>query len=173
MLYSKKMIKEEYVYANIRDLRRGLELGCGYGNFMLRLLKKGFDVYGIDICDRCVKHANDLFRDYGFGERCYVKNAESLSFHDNSFDFIYVIISLHEMNVRRVAKESFRVLRRRGRFIDVDWAPWASTGAFEKYYSIEEVRRIFEYIGFTAREAFYEDDLEYILFKKNLNINVK
>ena len=164
------MIEKEYVYVNIRELKRGLELGCGYGDFMLRLLKMGFDVYGVDICSYCVKYANNLFRDHGFSERCHVMDAESLSFHDDSFDFIYVIISLHEMDVKRVARENFRVLKEKGRFIDIDWAPWADTGAFEKYYSIEEVRQAFEYVGFTTREAFYEGDLEYILFKKNPNI---
>ena len=76
------------------------------------------------------------------------------------------MISLHEMNIKKVAREGFRVLRRRRKFIVIDWAPWANTGVPERYYSIEEVRKIFEQIGFMTREAFYDADLEYILLKK-------
>jgi ubiquinone/menaquinone biosynthesis C-methylase UbiE len=162
------MIGEKYIESHIRNLKIGLELGCGYGGLMLKLLKAGFEVYGVDICEYCVNYANRVFRENGFDERCYVMNAESLSFPDNSFDFIYVIISLHEMNAEKVAREGFRVLKQRGIFIDIDWAPWANTGVSERYLDIEEVEKIFAEAGFIVKEAFYDGELEYLLFTKIL-----
>jgi len=160
------VINEDFIVYNIRGLKSGLELGCGYGDLLLKLLKMGFNIYGIDICGYCVDSANRIFRDHGFGERCYEMYAESLLFKDSIFDFIYVVISLHEMDLEKVARESYRVLKHKGLFIDIDWAPWADTGVYERYLSIDEVRKIFEDSGFIVREAFYDGDLEYILLEK-------
>ena len=161
------MIKEDFITSNIKRLKNGLELGCGHGDLVLKLLKMGFNVYGIDICGYCVDRANEMFRRNGLGKRCYKMSAESLSFGDSIFDFIYAVISLHEMHLERVARESYRVLRDNGLFIDIDWAPWAITGAYERYLSIDEIERIFGELGFVVKEAFYDGDLEYILLMKH------
>ena len=84
------VVNEDYIVSNIKGLRDGLELGCGYGDFILRLLKKGFNVYGVDTCSSCVEYANNLFRDEGFGERCYVMNAESLSHSMMNHSILYM-----------------------------------------------------------------------------------
>jgi len=160
-------INEDYIISRVDGLRDGLELGCGYGDLMLRLLRLGFNVYGVDICGYCVEIANEKFRRYGYGDRCYKMSAESLSFPESSFDFIYVVISLHEMDLEKVARESYKVLRSNGLFIDIDWTPWARTGVHEKYLSIDDVREVFSRVGFIMREAFYDWDLEYILFMKH------
>lgn len=160
------MIDDKYIYMHLKGLKYGLELGCGYGDFMTKLLRIGYKVYGVDKCSYCIKYANRSFRNSGFNSLCYRMYAESLSFSDETFDFIYVITSLHEMNMEKAVREAYRVLRKGRLFIDIDWAPWADTGVPEKYLSIEELIEIFTSIGFRIRESYYRDEIEYMLCEK-------
>ena len=160
------MISDEYIRIHIKGLKLGLELGCGYGDFMIKLLEEGYSVYGIDKCGYCIEYANRVFKERGFDKLCYKMSAESLLFSDAYFDFVYTIISLHEMSVKNAIKEVYRVLKRGGIFIDIDWAPWADTGVPERYLRIEELMEFLADTGFKMREAFYRDDLEYVLCKK-------
>jgi ubiquinone/menaquinone biosynthesis C-methylase UbiE len=96
---------------------RVLELGCGTGAFTSRLLKRGYNIIGLDLSDKMLLNAKTLSH-----KNIYVQgDMELLPFLKNKFDVIFASASLHHLpDLYRCASESFRVLRRGGRFFSID-----------------------------------------------------
>lgn len=100
---------------------RILDIGCGWGTSLIYGLKKGYNVFGIDISQT----KKDFFR-FRIGEMGYKKgwlsryilaNCESLPFRSSSFDIIIANQTLeHIENLSFCIKEIFRVLKEGGIF---------------------------------------------------------
>lgn len=95
---------------------RVLDIGCGYGWTLARLLGKVPDLIGIDLDEEALASAR---RNYP-GIRFVQQTGSSLPFEDESFDaviFSDVIEHVGDENKRPVVDEAWRVLKRGGQLI--------------------------------------------------------
>jgi len=99
--------------------QRILDVGCGYGRMALPLLKKGYDIYGIDLSK---KYITELKRDLSSGSlksRFRVADMCDLPFGNAEFDVVLCLWSvIDELLLRkdqvRAVKEMKRVLKKGG-----------------------------------------------------------
>ena len=94
-----------------------LELGCGYGRVLERLLGIDCTVVGIDTSKDSLALANASLRG---NPLCYLSqmNAKSLAFRDSSFDMTVCIqngISAFKVEPRELVLEAVRVTRNQGK----------------------------------------------------------
>lgn len=76
-----------------------LEVGCGTGEDLLNVVKKGHNVIGLDISYEMCITAQKRMDIEGFShEACFsVSDAEELPFDSNLFDAAYMVASLHHL----------------------------------------------------------------------------
>jgi len=105
-----------YVLQKIRPGNRVLELGCGYGRVLQRLVAKAGFVFGIDnSCDSLILACEELSE----VSNCFLAamNAVQLGFQDESFDLTVCIqngISAFHVDPRDLIRESLRVTKQGG-----------------------------------------------------------
>jgi SAM-dependent methyltransferase len=104
--------------------RRILEVGCGSGKVLARLMRWGalpHQLYGIDLMDSRIDEARQRFPGITFA----VANAEELEFGDGVFDLVLLstVLSsiLHASMSQNVAREVSRVLRPGGAVVWYDF----------------------------------------------------
>ncbi|HLF11723.1 MAG TPA: class I SAM-dependent methyltransferase [Gammaproteobacteria bacterium] len=115
----------------LRDGQRLLELGCGTGNTILRLVSKAdVHVVGLDLLSEMLLVARRRLSVSAAAGRCaLVQGSVSvLPFFDQSFDRVYtesVLGMLAEADVRGMLAETFRVLKPGGLFLanEAIWKP--------------------------------------------------
>lgn len=74
---------------NKKDVRI-LELGCGRGKAVIKLLERGYSVYGVDIDEKVLKKGSDLFRKKGFDPDEILLNLKDIQrFKDGYFNIIF------------------------------------------------------------------------------------
>jgi ubiquinone/menaquinone biosynthesis C-methylase UbiE len=91
-----------------------LDLGCGTGHWTEFLIKKGFQLTGVDISESMLNIAKDknLAADFLWA------NSENLPFEDESFNSIVSITMLEFVeNLDKVIQEIYRVLKRGGSMV--------------------------------------------------------
>lgn len=91
---------------------KGLEVGMGTGYpYCDFLLKRGFDIYGVDIAPRLVEYAKQNYPQGKFFEQ----DAERLEFGNDFFDFTFCFgVSQYLNNPALVLSEMLRVTRKGG-----------------------------------------------------------
>ena len=104
------------IYPKLLDIKQGestLDVACGLGLMLEQAVKRGANVYGIDLSDTAVGMA----REYVPQAKIEVANSEHLPFDDNSMDVITCLGSLERMiNLPRVFAEMQRVGRPDARY---------------------------------------------------------
>jgi ubiquinone/menaquinone biosynthesis C-methylase UbiE len=104
----------EAILAEVRG-RRVLEIGCGHGDFALKLLGAGAShVAGIDISDVYVADASAKVGAAGFKPDAFdfrVMDAHQLEYADGSFDLVIGQGILHHLDLKVCLAEIQRVLR--------------------------------------------------------------
>jgi ubiquinone/menaquinone biosynthesis C-methylase UbiE len=125
---------------NNRD--RLLEIGCGTGDTMVRILSTyNVTIDGIDVLPEMVKKAKQRLKITGLSSRGNVfiyDDREPFPFEDNSYDKIYaesVLGFQNETNLMKLLNESYRVLKRNGLFT-------ANDAIWKKDVSPEDIERI-------------------------------
>ena len=105
-----------YVFSKIRRGQRVLELGCGYGRFLKRILTSEVQYCGIDLSKPSIALARrDLAREPSIA--LAVMNAATLAFSSSVFDLTLCIqngISAFHVDPIRLFQEAVRVTRPRG-----------------------------------------------------------
>lgn len=92
-----------------------LDVGCGGGEFMSRMQRKGWEVEGIDVD---AKAAQAAMRNYGFNVR--MGRLEEMNYQESSFDAInlrHVIEHVHDPEV--LLSECLRVLKPGGLLVSM------------------------------------------------------
>jgi len=105
-----------------------LDIGCGTGNFSIKLAKKGAKVVGIDVSEPMLAKArkksenNNLNIDFQKGD------ATKLKFADNSFDAVFSMAALEFIkDLKKAFNEMKRVVKPGGKILlgtitkDADW----------------------------------------------------
>jgi ubiquinone/menaquinone biosynthesis C-methylase UbiE len=103
----------EYVLDKVKATDRVLELGCGYGRVLQRLLEKSEKVVGIDTSFTSLLMAREFTEN---SPSCHLieMDAAELGFQKNFFDAVVCIqngISAFAVNQRKLLEESVRVVR--------------------------------------------------------------
>jgi len=106
----------EFVLDKIRQADVVLELGCGYGRVLQKLVEKAKTVFGID-----TSRASLFLVEKTIGKipslHLSVMNAVELGFSDRKFDTVIGIqngISAFKVNKRKLIEEAIRVTRSGG-----------------------------------------------------------
>lgn len=95
-----------------------LDIGCGTGNFSIRLAKRGCDVTGIDISNLMLEIARQKARANHLNITFYNMNVYNLDFPDEAFDGVFSMATfefIHEPH--KAFKEMMRVLKPGGQLL--------------------------------------------------------
>ncbi len=107
----------EFVLEKIGSADLVLELGCGYGRVLQKLVKKAKTVFGIDTSYASLSLAQKIVGNIP-SVHLSVMNAVALGFCDRKFDIVICVqngISAFKVNKRRLIEESIRVTRSGGK----------------------------------------------------------
>lgn len=115
----------EYVLEHIRSSDCTLELGCGYGRVLKKLLPFSSNVLGIDISYESLELASEFIENTS---KCHLiqANAEKLPFPDNSIDKVVCIqngISAFKIDPEQLVQESIRVTKEGGVCLFSSYSP--------------------------------------------------
>lgn len=104
---------------------RSLELGCGAGQFGIKVAKRGAAVTGLDFSFTQLRHAFEHFEETGIQIPIVQGNGERLPFRDETFDLVFCdhgVMGFADPSL--TVPEVARVLRRGGRFVFNGTTPW-------------------------------------------------
>lgn len=125
-----------------REYSNGLDVGCGGGENIKRLLKFcNNTVYGTDISPLCVeKSSKNCERFIKNGKvKINVGSAEKLDFSDNSMSLVSAVETVYFWNgIENCFKEIYRVLENNGVFIIINEMT-ATEEDYEKYSKITDL----------------------------------
>ncbi len=101
----------EYLLRHIRQEDKILSVGCGPALMETSLIKRGFDVVGLDVSEEALKAAPDQLRKV-------VCRAEDMPFAEGTFDVVIYMVSLQFIeDYRKAIVRTASVLKPEGRLI--------------------------------------------------------
>lgn len=109
----------EYSFHLLGDVYRKtvLDLGCGSGENVIPLAKRGATVIGVDISPHLIEIARKRAASYGINPRLEVGSAYETGLPAESVDVIFCMALLHHLDLLRARAEIRRVLKAGGVFI--------------------------------------------------------
>ena len=146
---------------DIQDGWTMLDIGCGGGATLKRLLKRSKDakVYGIDISEESVAKAREINADV-LDKQVFVQqgSAEKLPYEDGMFDLVTAVETVYFWpNLPNCLQEVRRVLKPGGRFaimVEVvdENSKWTSVVDGMNAYTPEQLTQFMEDAGFSNTE---------------------
>ncbi len=106
----------EHILKNIKSTDTVLEIGCGYGRIMKRLLSKAKKAVGIDISSENIRFAKEYLKDYKNVE-LYQMDASHIDFGIQVFDVVIVAqngISAFNIPPKILFKECLDITKKGG-----------------------------------------------------------
>lgn len=136
----------------VRKGMKVLDVGCGTGNFSIKLAKMGCEVIGIDISEEMLKVAKDKAKKEGLNIKFYNMDVYDMKFEDNCFDGVISVTAFEFLkDPDKAIEEMFRVLKPKGYLLigtinkDSEWG--------ELYLSKEfQENTVFKYADFKTLE---------------------
>ncbi len=110
------LIEKNIVRHLLSHLPRGkaLEIGSGTGHWTKFFKHLGFDIIGVDICDKMIEIAKKKLPNIQFIKA----DATDLPFDDETFDYVFAITVFEFIeNQDKAFQEAFRVLKTGGYFL--------------------------------------------------------
>lgn len=106
----------EYAYHLLGDVRgkNVLDFGCGSGENIIPLARRGANVIGIDISPDLIGLAKRRSRDAEIRADLRVRSAYETGLPAYSVDVIFCIALIHHLEIPRVRREMARILRKGG-----------------------------------------------------------
>ena len=108
----------EFVFKHINLSDKVLELGCGYGRVLQKLIGKANKIVGIDTSQESIQLARELIKDNSL--ELFKMDAVNLEFTDGEFDVVLCIqngISAFHVDKQKLIKEAVRVTRSSGKVL--------------------------------------------------------
>lgn len=129
-----------------------LDVGCGTGNFSIKLAKMGCEVVGIDVSKEMLKVAEEKAKKEGLNIKFYNMDVYDMKFEDNCFDGVISVTAFEFLkDPEKAIEEMFRVLKPNGYLLigtinkDSAWG--------EMYLSKEfQENSVFKYANFKTVE---------------------
>jgi ubiquinone/menaquinone biosynthesis C-methylase UbiE len=135
---------------------RVLDVGCGTGNYAIKLAQMGFEVVGVDKSTEMLKIARQKVKESGLSVELILCDARHLPFANEEFDAVISVATLEFISSPLEAvDEMFRVTRKGGKiiigFINKD-------GEWGKLYQSSDFREktVFRYADFFAKDEIAE-----------------
>lgn len=111
--FGKRVLKKEakYIYRELKDYQRILDVGCGIGAFEQKLIE--LDIIGLDnsgkMLEEARKRSNKTF---------VLGDAEKMPFKDSSFDAVFYTATLEFLNnYQKSVQEAWRVTKHNGKLL--------------------------------------------------------
>ena len=148
--FGKKIMKREaeYVYNELRNCKKILDVGCGIGSFEQNL--PSLNIVGLDISEKMLEEARKR-SDKTF----FQGNAEKLEFKDSTFDAVFTVTTLEFLDdYQKVVKEIARVTKPNGKILVMMLNP-------KSQYFIEEAKKPADYFR-RIKHTNLEEIREYI-----------
>ncbi|MGC8944001.1 MAG: class I SAM-dependent methyltransferase [Caldisericia bacterium] len=147
--------------SNVKKSNKVLDIGTGTGNLLLKFLKKGAQVIGLDPSKEMLKIANKKVKDNKNAQLILIENPFlNIPFPKEYFNIVSSTYSFHhvEYNKKEIAiKEMLRVLKNNGILI---------IGDLMFKNKIEELYFLEKYDFFDKDEYYERIDELYEIFKK-------
>ena len=140
---------------NMMEIKKGmkiLDVGCGTGNFSVKLAKKGCSVTGIDVSDEMLSIARKKASDLNLDIELMNMNVNNLSFDDNTFDGIISMTAFEFIeDAPKALKELLRVVKKGGQVLI---GTIAGESSWSELYLSEPFREntVFKYAKFRTVE---------------------
>lgn len=122
----KKSLNPDFIWntIGIKDPKTVVDIGAGTGFFAKEFMQKmqHGKIYALDISDIMIDYMREHLSVYK--DKIVVQKMEEsqTSLPEESADLIYMINLYHELNNRlQTLKETFRILKKRGRIAIIDW----------------------------------------------------
>lgn len=115
--------REDAVYDLSEGSNKYLDIGCGEGNLVFRMLDKTNFAYGMDIAGTRIQKAGNCIKKLKSKDKSRVKFIigdadEKLPFPENTFDCITMVASLeHFFDPYKALSETARILNKNGKLI--------------------------------------------------------
>jgi len=104
-------IEAEYIYNELKECNKILDIGCGTGPFEQKL--EELNITGLDISEEMLTEARKQSDKY-----FVLGNAENLEFEDSSFDAVFYVTTLEFItNYKRAIQEAWRISRSNGKLL--------------------------------------------------------
>lgn len=145
-------------YVNFRDGMKILDIGCGGGATLKRLLRRSSDskVYGIDISEESVAKARKVNSKL-LGKQVFIQtgSAEELPWDDNTFDIVTAVETVYFWpNIVKCFTEVKRILKTDGQFVVIvevtsKKSVWTNLVDGMTAYSVDQLKSLLKQAGFT------------------------
>jgi len=113
-LVSRRRFALEMVEARVPPGSKILDVGCGTGHLAAELVRRGYDVWGVDMSEAMVRYA----REHYDPDRFQVGDIERVPFPDNTFDGVMCLGVMEYLNSDEPAlREIWRVLKPGGQAV--------------------------------------------------------
>lgn len=109
----------EFAFHLLGDIRgkKVLDLGCGTGENLIPLLRRGAHVIGIDISPELIALAEKRLDEEGLQASLKVASASDTGLSDESVDAVFAMSVLHHLELEAARREIQRILRHGGYLI--------------------------------------------------------
>jgi SAM-dependent methyltransferase len=109
----------EYAFYLLGDVRGKtvLDFGCGSGENLLPLIKRGARVRGLDISPDLIALARQRLDKAGLDATVTVGTAYETGLPEESVDVIFSIALIHHLDIPSLSREMRRILKKTGRVI--------------------------------------------------------
>lgn len=127
---------------NLFKIKKGmkvLDIGCGTGNFSIKLAKKGCKVTGIDLSDKMLRLAREKTEKKGLPIHYYHMDVYALQFPGHHFDAVFSMATFEFVkDMERAMMEIFRVCKEKGQIMigtinrDSKWGELYTSKEFQR-----------------------------------------
>jgi ubiquinone/menaquinone biosynthesis C-methylase UbiE len=132
------------------DGKKILDIGCGTGLLSIRLAENGAQVYGIDVAEGMLIHAEQRFWQRGMAGEFRVASANEIPYGNNMFDAVVSCYVPKYCDVEKHIEEVKRILKPGGFIAEYDFsAPHItinplSWGHAVYYYNMKQIAKVIE-----------------------------